>query len=157
MIIDAMDLFYSGAVDGFCLVSSDSDYTRLATRIREQGIFVMGIGKKQTPRAFVNACDLFVYTENLMPAEPAKPEQPAKTTRRKRSTKSRAEEKDNSTPNPIPLLKKAFDLAAQDNGWHCHLRSRRPLHRRPYRARPWSRRRFPWHRHRQSVPHRVSR
>ena len=55
MIIDAMDLFYSGNVDGFCLVSSDSDYTRLATRIREQGIFVMGIGKKQTPRAFVNA------------------------------------------------------------------------------------------------------
>ena len=116
MIIDAMDLFYSGNVDGFCLVSSVSDYTRLATRIREQGIFVMGIGKKQTPRAFVNACDLFVYTENLMPAEAPKPEQPAKNSHKKRS-KTKNEEKDNSTPNPIPLLKKAFDLAAQENGW----------------------------------------
>lgn len=120
MIIDAMDLFYSGAVDGFCLVSSDSDYTRLATRIREQGIFVMGIGKKQTPRAFVNACDLFVYVENLGPAESSKPEQPAKTQTKKRRTKksATAEEKDNSAQNtPIPLLKKAFDLAAQENGW----------------------------------------
>ena len=67
MIIDAMDILYSGGVDGFCLVSSDSDYTRLATRIREKGFFVMGIGKKITPRAFVNACDVFVYTENLVP------------------------------------------------------------------------------------------
>ena len=92
MIIDAMDLFYSGNVDGFCLVSSDSDYTRLATRIREQGIFVMGIGKKQTPRAFVNACDLFVYTENLNPTEAPKPEQPAKSSHKKRS-KSKNEEK----------------------------------------------------------------
>ena len=120
MIIDAMDLFYSGAVDGFCLVSSDSDYTRLATRIREQGIFVMGIGKKQTPRAFVNACDLFVYVENLGPAESSKPEQPAKSQTKKRRTKKSgsAEEKDNSAQNtPIPLLKKAFDLAAQENGW----------------------------------------
>src|SRR5512145_268609 len=66
MIIDAMDILHSGVVDGFCLVSSDSDYTRLATRIREAGIFVMGIGEKKTPKAFVNACDLFVYTENLV-------------------------------------------------------------------------------------------
>src|SRR5215204_1387354 len=66
MIIDAMDLLHSGVVDGFCLVSSDSDYTRLATRIREAGVFVMGIGEKKTPKAFVNASDLFVYTENLV-------------------------------------------------------------------------------------------
>ncbi len=65
MIIDAMDILYERSVDGFCLVSSDSDYTRLSTRIREKGIFVMGIGKKSTPRAFVNACEVFVYTENL--------------------------------------------------------------------------------------------
>src|SRR4030043_1813362 len=65
MIIDAMDILYSGKVDGFCLVSSDSDFTRLATRLRETGIFVMGIGEKKTPKAFVNACDVFVYTENL--------------------------------------------------------------------------------------------
>src|SRR5690606_14230594 len=66
MIIDAMDILHSNVVDGFCLVSSDSDYTRLATRIRETGIFVMGIGKKNTPKAFVNACDVFVYTENIV-------------------------------------------------------------------------------------------
>jgi len=65
MIIDAMDILYTVRVDGFCLVSSDSDYTRLATRIREKSLFVMGIGKKLTPRPFVNACDLFVYEENL--------------------------------------------------------------------------------------------
>ncbi|MCK5808752.1 NYN domain-containing protein, partial [bacterium] len=56
MIIDAMDILHSELVDGFCIVSSDSDYTRLATRIREEGIFVMGIGKKQTPKPFVNGC-----------------------------------------------------------------------------------------------------
>ena len=66
MIIDAMDIMHSSAVDGFCLVSSDSDYTRLATRIRETGIFVMGMGEKKTPKPFVNACDVFVYTENLI-------------------------------------------------------------------------------------------
>ena len=65
MIIDAMDILLSGPVDGFCIVSSDSDYTRLATRIRESGIFVMGIGKRITPKAFVNACNVFIYTENL--------------------------------------------------------------------------------------------
>ena len=65
LIIDAMDILYTMRVDGFCLVSSDSDYTRLATRIRENRLFVMGIGKQLTPRAFVNACDLFVYEENL--------------------------------------------------------------------------------------------
>ena len=67
MIIDAMDLLHAGSVRGFCIVSSDSDYTRLATRIREQGLFVMGVGKSSTPKAFVNACEVFVYTENLAP------------------------------------------------------------------------------------------
>src|SRR5664280_1405862 len=66
MIIDAMDLLHSAVVDGFCLVSSDSDYTRLATRIRETGVFVMGIGEKKTPKPFVNACDVFIYTSNLV-------------------------------------------------------------------------------------------
>ena len=122
MIIDAMDIFYSGAVDAFCLVSSDSDYTRLATRIREQGIFVMGIGKKQTPRAFVNACDIFVYTENLVPAV-AEPK-PKKKRGRKAGNESGNEEPadtteapDSSANDPIPLLRNAFDLAVQDNGW----------------------------------------
>ena len=62
LIIDAMDLLHSGTIGGFCIVSSDSDFTRLATRIREQGLFVMGIGKPETPKPFVNACGLFVYT-----------------------------------------------------------------------------------------------
>jgi uncharacterized LabA/DUF88 family protein len=65
MIIDAMDILHSDLVDGFCLVSSDSDYTRLATRIRESGKLVIGTGKQSTPRAFVSACEVFIYTENL--------------------------------------------------------------------------------------------
>ena len=69
LIIDAMDLLHGHTVDGFCIVSSDSDYTRLATRIREQGLFVMGIGRNLTPKAFVNACLVFVYTENLVPKQ----------------------------------------------------------------------------------------
>lgn len=73
LIIDAMDLLHSGAVIGFCIVSSDSDYTRLATRIRERGLFVMGVGRSDTPKAFVNACEVFVYTENLVPEVKAPP------------------------------------------------------------------------------------
>ena len=69
LIIDAMDLLHLGAVDGFCIVSSDSDYTRLATRIREEGLFIMGIGRRQTPSSLVNACEVFVYTENLTLSE----------------------------------------------------------------------------------------
>jgi len=109
MIIDAMDILYSGSVDGFCLVSSDSDYTRLATRIREKGFFVMGIGQKKTPRAFVNACDIFVYTENLLPRK-----QSQKQSDKKRSTKKSPEP---ATPDPVPLLKQAFDIAVQEDGW----------------------------------------
>ena len=67
LIIDAMDLLHGGTVGGFCIVSSDSDYTRLATRIREQDPFVMGVGRANTPKSFVNACEVFVYTENLFP------------------------------------------------------------------------------------------
>ena len=63
MIIDAMDLLHSNKVDGFAIVSSDSDFTRLATRIREEGLFVMGIGRRNSTQAFVNACEVFVYTE----------------------------------------------------------------------------------------------
>lgn len=67
LIIDAMDILHSGAADGFCLVSSDSDFTRLATRIREAGLAVYGFGEKKTPRPFVAACDKFIYTEILRP------------------------------------------------------------------------------------------
>jgi len=70
LVIDAMDLLYSGRFDGFCLVSSDSDFTRLAARIREQGLDVYGFGEQKTPESFVRACRRFVYTENLLPPEP---------------------------------------------------------------------------------------
>ncbi len=73
MIIDAMDVLHSDLVRGFCLVSSDSDYTRLATRVREAGLFVMGIGEPKTPGAFRNACHVFVSTENLRGVPAPKP------------------------------------------------------------------------------------
>lgn len=106
MIIDSMDILYSGVVNSFCLVSSDSDYTRLATRIRETGIFVMGIGKKTTPRAFVNACDVFLFTENFSANR--------RTTRRPAAQQSTEK---STTPDPIPLLESAFDMAAGDDDW----------------------------------------
>lgn len=65
LIIDAMDILHDGSVDGFCIVSSDSDYTGLAKRIREDGVFVMGIGEQKTPSAFVKSCEIFTYVENL--------------------------------------------------------------------------------------------
>nr|CAD6420294.1 NYN domain-containing protein [Rhizobium sp. Q54] len=71
LVIDAMDLLHSGRFDGFCLVSSDSDFTRLASRIREQGIDVFGFGEQKTPESFRQACRRFIYTENLLPQEPA--------------------------------------------------------------------------------------
>jgi hypothetical protein len=72
MVIDAMDLLYSGRFDGFCLVSSDSDFTRLAARIRESGLTVYGFGERKTPKPFVAACDKFIYIENLnYPQSPA--------------------------------------------------------------------------------------
>jgi uncharacterized LabA/DUF88 family protein len=108
MIIDAMDILYEGSVDGFCLVSSDSDYTRLSTRLREKGIFVMGIGKKTTPRAFVNACEVFVFTENLVIETPKQKPQTAQKTHETIKINS---------PELISLLKNAFEVAVQDNGW----------------------------------------
>ncbi len=72
LVIDAMDLLHSGRFDGFCLVSSDSDFTRLAARIREQGVDVYGIGQQKTPEAFRQACTRFIFTENFVP-EPNRP------------------------------------------------------------------------------------
>jgi uncharacterized LabA/DUF88 family protein len=107
LIIDAMDILYEGTVHGFCLVSSDSDYTRLATRIREKGLFVMGIGRKNTPPAFVKACEVFVYTENLLPEKKIVKVIP-----------HQQEAIPGSVMNdPLPLLKNAFDMAEQEDGW----------------------------------------
>ena len=103
LIIDAMDLLHGGKLDGFCLVSSDSDFTRLATRIREAGLVVYGFGEKKTPEAFVAACDRFVYTEILRPAvEEAKP--PAEATQ---------------APAPAlrPMVAQAVAAAAREDGW----------------------------------------
>jgi uncharacterized LabA/DUF88 family protein len=69
LIIDAMDILYSGVVDGFCIVSSDSDYTGLAKRVREAGVFVMGVGEQKTPKAFVSSCEVFTYYENIIQEE----------------------------------------------------------------------------------------
>lgn len=129
MIIDAMDILHSEIVDTFCLVSSDSDYTRLATRIREEGLFVMGIGKTTTPKPFVNACNIFTYTENLELADEdlqgveitvevvQNKEDPAKNTEQKPSTGS----KKNQRPNPVPLLKEAFSMAGDSDWVHLGL------------------------------------
>jgi uncharacterized LabA/DUF88 family protein len=121
MIIDAMDILYTQRVDGFCLVSSDSDYTRLATRIRENRVFVIGIGKKLTPRAFVNACDVFVYAENLLKPPPVSVEKSApKNEPTTDAAASKQKSRPELAPEVLPLFKRAFDLAVQDDGW-AHL------------------------------------
>jgi hypothetical protein len=112
MIIDAMDILHSGVVDGFCLISSDSDYTRLATRIRETGIFVMGIGEKKTPKPFVNACDVFVYTENLAAEKKAVQQ---KNANHQKARKTKVDDKEEL--DPMPVLSQAFEMAVQQDGW----------------------------------------
>ncbi|HLO30266.1 MAG TPA: NYN domain-containing protein [Anaerolineales bacterium] len=117
MIIDAMDLLHSGVVDGFCLVSSDSDYTRLATRIREAGIFVMGIGEKKTSKAFVNACDLFVYTENLVEEKKVLQQRRTQSSRSKKTNTSTETEPEKEEADPMPVLSQAFEMAVGQDGW----------------------------------------
>ena len=112
MIIDAMDILHSGVVDGFCLISSDSDYTRLATRIRETGIFVMGIGEKKTPKPFVNACDVFVFTENLAAEKKAVQQ---KNINQQKTKKTKVDDKEEL--DPMPVLSQAFEMAVQQDGW----------------------------------------
>lgn len=90
LIIDAMDILYAGNIDGFCIVSSDSDYTGLAKRIREEGLFVMGIGKSTTPIAFVNSCEIFTFTENLV--------QEDKTVLKEEDSSGKAEKKPGKVP-----------------------------------------------------------
>lgn len=117
MIIDAMDLLHSGVVDGFCLVSSDSDYTRLATRIREAGVFVMGIGEKKTPKPFINACDLFVYTENLVEEKKALQKRKAQSSRSKKTSTGLEPEQEKEEADPMPVLSQAFEMAVGQDGW----------------------------------------
>ena len=104
LIIDAMDVLHAGSVDGFCLVSSDSDFTRLATRIREAGLVVYGFGERKTPEPFVAACDKFIYTEILRP----KPEE-----RKAEEVAVEVAE----LPKLRPMVLTALDATARDDGW----------------------------------------
>ena len=113
MIIDAMDILHTNLVDGFCLVSSDSDYTRLATRIRESGKLVVGIGKQMTPRAFVSACDVFIYTENLVEREREKKKLAARQQTSAKLSESEAKLIDN--------INQAIEMVGTDDDGWCKL------------------------------------
>lgn len=105
MIIDAMDILYSGQVDGFCIVSSDSDFTRLAARLRESGMTVVGMGERKTPKSFISACNRFKYLDILATAEqkePEKPAQPEKSKQQPKQEKARPAPKQEPKPEPKP-------------------------------------------------------
>ncbi len=116
LIIDAMDILYSGKVDGFCIISSDSDFTRLVTRLREAGMKVYGIGQKKTPNPFIAACDKFIYMEIIGQVEEDEKEgisisNPKET---KKKTKSGVEKPGRATLN---LIRSSIDDLADENGW----------------------------------------
>lgn len=111
MIIDAMDLLYSEKVNGFCLVSSDSDFTRLATRLREASMYVIGIGEKKTPEPFIVACDRFIYIEILK-------KQPVEQLSTKlKGNKPKKNEVDKVTPKVIRLISSTILDLADEDGW----------------------------------------
>ena len=120
MIIDAMDILYTGNVEGFCIVSSDSDFTRLATRLREAGMKVIGIGEKKTPAPFIAACEKFIYLEILKPHTEEKDEKKTvkgKTVRTEQKAQSKIRK---NTPLPkdvIRLIANSIDIVADDEGW----------------------------------------
>lgn len=126
LIIDAMDLLYTGNFDGFCLVSSDSDFTRLATRLRESGKTVYGFGERKTPRSLIAACDKFVYVDILRPEPAAKPT-PAKKTRAKagepatpKAEAAAAPKLAKADPQLIAMFDAALEASVDDDGW-AHL------------------------------------
>jgi uncharacterized LabA/DUF88 family protein len=117
LIIDAMDLLYSDKVDGFCIVSSDSDFTRLAIRLRESGMKVIGIGEKKTPNSFIVACDRFIYIEVLEGAIKKKIRKPAAVQTigsRKLAEKEAPNKIDNQT---IELIEDTLEAIGDDDGW----------------------------------------
>lgn len=105
LIIDAMDLLYSERFDGFCIVASDSDYTRLASRIREQGVVVYGFGERKTPGPLVTACDKFIYTEILSRTEEGTGDLSIDTKTLRGDT------------NLVKLLRESVDAVADEDGW----------------------------------------
>jgi len=113
MVIDAMDLLYSGRLDGFCIVSSDSDFTRLAARIRESGLTVYGFGDRKTPKPFVAACDKFIYIENLTLA--ASKTAPADEALKPAPRTPAAQLKSDTAL--VNQLRNAVEAASDDEGW----------------------------------------
>ena len=113
MIIDAMDILHLGQVDGFCIVSSDSDFTRLATRLREAGKYVIGIGEKKTPKPFIVSCDKFIYIEILGNNETPNVHESKTTKEVSKPTKA----KDIIGNDIINLLNQSIDDLADDSGW----------------------------------------
>jgi len=109
MIIDAMDILYSEKVNGFCLVSSDSDFTRLATRLREAGMQVIGIGEKKTPNPFIVACDKFIYIEILKTKSKEKESEDEKELDK--------ETFDKISPKEIKLITSTITDLSDDEGW----------------------------------------
>jgi uncharacterized LabA/DUF88 family protein len=126
MIIDAMDILYSAKVDGFCIVSSDSDFTRLAIRLRESGMKVIGMGEKKTPNSFIAACDRFIYIEVLVGAIKKKKPKTGPTTETKKVVdKNPTKVTEKTTLKPlskideptIDLIEDSIDDISDDSGW----------------------------------------
>ncbi len=113
MIIDAMDLLYTGRFDGFCLVTSDSDFTRLASRIREQGLTVYGFGEKKTPAAFVSACDKFIYNDILRKS----PEGEAAAARQSAAGRRKGAEALRKDKKLSGMIADAVEAVAEEDGW----------------------------------------
>jgi uncharacterized LabA/DUF88 family protein len=114
MVIDAMDLLYSGRFDGFCIVSSDSDFTRLAARLRESGLTVYGFGERKTPKPFVAACDKFIYIENLRGEAVAAADSADAASGAAPHASSAQLKRDAALVN---LLRGAVEAASDDDGW----------------------------------------
>lgn len=106
LVIDAMDLLHSGRLDGFCLVSSDSDFTRLAARIREQGLQVYGFGEAKTPESLRQACHRFIYTENLLPGRTSAGQ-----------VSGAATEPLQPSSAAVPIIRRAIEQVDSDDGW----------------------------------------
>ncbi|RPH35818.1 NYN domain-containing protein [bacterium] len=117
MIIDAMDIMFSQRVDGFALVTSDSDFTPLVMRILSNGIKVYGFGEKKTPMPFVNACSQFIFTENLEDAEEEEEEEKGQAEPRQRRRRKLPEKELRRNNALVQLLTKAVELSANDDGW----------------------------------------
>ncbi|WP_333984418.1 NYN domain-containing protein [Ectopseudomonas khazarica] len=131
LIIDAMDLLYTRRFEGFCLVSSDSDFTRLAARIREEGLEVIGFGEQKTPKPFVSACDKFIYTELLRNDAPSAESEaptndvsaapsPSATTPENKPAAQPAPSKVKPLKVPVDFIAKVIDDNSDEDGW-CHL------------------------------------